>query len=717
MDADSHVLLPSRDVMKPTANDARRRDTRRKASAELAGLLGTPEGLRTARLLLSTGTVDSHAPSVPEPSAPSAEPRPISIWRPTNDGGELVFERPAPLPLGDHYAARRRLCAAKPAGTRRLAFFGESVAAGYLYAPGLTPARVLETQLGQLDGHWEVVDLARTNETLSGLAATVESSLQLDPDVLVIFAGNNWNLLETPQVSPWVPSVEARQRYAAALADGGPAGPARLALQELDRKASQTLDSIARVTSRAGVPIVLVVPEVNLADWESRQPAPWLPGGGTAQWYRYFADALKCLAAERWSAAIAFAHKMRELDGGHVGTTYRVLARAEIGRGRPADARWACQAEVDHTTYATLAFLDAPRATSQAQEILRRAVARHDWGLVDLPAVFGDTEPLPGRRLFLDYCHLTSEGMRIAMAAVASEVAGRLLGSVVERQKLERIDVEIPSSVEATACFGAAIHSAHRLLTLDGERPILEHWCRRALEASPEVAQTMTDFVEARCSPTPAVLTAAQQRNLPSPHRLLLQHGWRWDFLDAELVETICRVLEDAGRPVREDVTRLAVERLAAPDRPTDLSRPPWLWEPLERFYPEVMEAADVHEWGLLRALWPRSSFCLVHSVGEDLTLELTARRPSGKGTATILVNGRQVGRGELGETWGRHRFRVARDQLRAGFNRVTVEWPPLAPVGDEALRRARRSLELGREAAIHPVFGEVAALVSSTQT
>ena len=99
--------------------------------------------------------------------------------------------------MGDHYATRQTLPARKTPGTRRICFFGESVAAGYLYAPHLTPAMVLEEQLRQTsDTHaYEVIDLARTNETLDGLLTTVRRSLQLNPDVLVLFVGNNWTLL------------------------------------------------------------------------------------------------------------------------------------------------------------------------------------------------------------------------------------------------------------------------------------------------------------------------------------------------------------------------------------------------------------------------------------------------------------------------------------------------------------------------------------------
>ncbi len=170
--------------------------------------------------------------------------------------GELVFVRPDPSPLGDHHAAVQELRPKKSELPLRVAFFGESVAAGYLYAPHLTPARVLEAQLRAVGGEsdFEVIDLARTNETLPTLTATVRASLQLNPDVLVLFVGNNWNLLETPEVSPYAPSVEARQRYAAALREGtaGPiaAGGGTAAAHGRDRLRDDRPDRPARWASR-----------------------------------------------------------------------------------------------------------------------------------------------------------------------------------------------------------------------------------------------------------------------------------------------------------------------------------------------------------------------------------------------------------------------------------------------------------------------------------
>ncbi|MEE8525512.1 MAG: hypothetical protein V3T72_16370 [Thermoanaerobaculia bacterium] len=697
-------------------NDSRQPDPLRDLCEELAELLATEDGARTARLLQLVGALaPTSSAADPEPLVivDSETPAAISIWQPEDRDGELIFVRPAAWPLGDHYAARREIPAAKGSSTVRIAFFGESAAAGYLYAPHLTPARVLEARLGDTaDGGYEVVDLARTNETLAGLTATVASALQLDPDLLVIFTGNNWTLLETPEVSPYVSSLRARQRYALA-ARRGPRGPAELARRLLRAKAEAALAEIAALVGER--PVIIVVPEVNLADWEDRQPVPWLAGDRTRRWYELYERARRELDEERFADADATADSMTELDGGLCSTGPLLRARALVGSGDLAAAREAFEDHVEQLSYAGLAFLGSPRASRSVQQMLRDACERHSFACVDLPRIFADHcgSPLPGHRLFLDYCHLTREGIEVAMDAVAGEVL-RLLS----RQPSAGGDsIEFPARVEATARLGAAVHGGHRLVTSGDKATRLEHWLRQALDADPTIAEMMLDLAAARCAPCPPVLTPAQRHALESEAPLLLQHGWRWDHLDADLLVAMSRVL-----PRGHGIDQRLLESHGVTDRAVDLTRPPYLWEPLERFYPEAM---GFDERAFHRSPWPESSFCLIAGGDRDVDLEITLRLPAVAGSsaersgdAEITVGGEAIGRLSAGETWTRHRLRIGRDLLRRSsrrlpLHRLAIRWPPLPDAGAAARTDAIRRLEHGLEADFHPVFGEVFSLLA----
>jgi hypothetical protein len=693
----------------------------------LAELLATPEGLRTVRLLQAAGLL-AEPPGVIAPQPIPRPPEPISIWQPQPSEdveGETVWVRPDPQPLGDHHAAAKTLRRKQSELPLRVGFCGESVAAGYLYAPYVTPARVLEAQLRSVGGggNFEVIDLARTNETLPSLAETVRTSLQVQPDVLVLFVGNNWNLLETPEVSPYAPSMTARQRYAQALREDGPAGPVRRAEERLRQVAEGSLGTIAALARAVGIPVVVVIPEVNLADWETRQPPVWLPGDGNSRWHALCAKATAELDAGEFAAALAIATAMQELDGGACSTTWRLLARAHRGQdwrdaGRDAD-RDACLAEVDAAPYATLATLSAPLATTAARELLREAARRHGFFAVDLRDVFAEHtgSGLPGRRLFLDYCHLTLEGIQVAMAAVAAEVLN-LSGMLEEEQHWQSLLPRLPApeitpEQEATARFGAAVHTAHRLLPTGAKPPFLEPWIAAALDTSPGVEAAMLDLVAARCSPCPAVLTAAQQRNLASPYRLLLQHGWRWDHLDADLIQAIRNVLTRRGRPAGDEIDRLLLEHLAIQPEGTELLAPIYLWEPLERFYPEVMSFADLSQRATLRSPWPETALCLICEGDRDVDLDVTLRRPEGAGEVSMAVNQEEIGTIATAERWTRASFCIERRHLRRGLNRLTLGWPLALRDGETALAAVTERLEIGVAADLHPVFGELFSLLA----
>ncbi len=703
----------------------------------LARWLATPEGLAKARRLQAAGGLDAalaardtEEPPLPRQAGPRP-PEPIAIWQPREIEGERVFVRPAPHPFGDHHATRLVLRPKRAELPLRVCLFGESAAAGYLYAPRVTPAQVLEAQLRAAVGRpdFEVIDLARTNETLPSLADTVRASLQINPDLLVLFAGNNWNLLETPEVSPYAPSVRARQSYAAALRAEGLAGPERLALDRLRAVCDGAFERIALVAHTVQIPVVLVVPEVNLEDWESRQPPPLLPGDGVARWHALYREATAALDAGNPASAAAAAEAMLALDGGRCPTAFRLRARARAALGDRDGARADLLAEVDAARYPTLAFLDAPRATTAARALLHEMAARHRFASIDLRDVFAEHTGgvLPGRRLFLDYCHLTREGMEVAMAAVAAAVlslSGMTEASESWRALLARLPpAAITPEADATAQLGAAVHSAHRLLATGPRQPLLEHWLEAALAASPGVEAALLDLLEARCTRCPAVLTAAQQRNLASPYRLTLQHGWRWDHLDADLLTALVAVLERRGTPAASRATLLLVERLGITPEGTDLADPFFLWEPVERFFPEVMDFTDLERRATYRAPWPVSAFCLVCDGERDVELQLVARLPQdpvleagaerAARQATLAVNHRAAGTAPLAPRWTRSRHRTPAALLVPGLNRLEIRWPDLPPAGDDPLAAAVERLELGLPADLHPVFGEVWSLLA----
>src|SRR5262249_23041291 len=152
-----------------------------------------------------------------------------------------------------------------------------------------------------------------------------------------------------------------------------------------------------------------------------------------------------------------------------------------------------------------------PKPYAVAQKVLREELPKHDCQVVDLPALFkqylnGD---VPGVRLFVDYCHLTSEGMRIAMGAASSCVLRVLKG--VEQPWYTLVDDHVapPAEIEAEASFLAAIHSAHRYQRYE----MVHHFCERALKQSAHVAELMLNYIDLQVlNKTPLRMSEAEQQ-------------------------------------------------------------------------------------------------------------------------------------------------------------------------------------------------------------
>jgi hypothetical protein len=723
-------------------------DARRRLAEELARTLATEEGLRQARLLQAldlalpasapAGTAPgSAAPATPRvaaalpapaqaalqaareaaaralrPKAPPA-PLPIGPWKPQTRDGRLAFVRADPPGLGDPWPPHEELPLKRADGPRRVVFLGESAAAGWFYAPHLTPALVLERQLAAVagPGAWEVVNLAKVDLSAPELMGLCGSVHQLQPDVIVLFAGNNWP--QTYRVPP--PGVPGPAEAALAFRQDGLRGLQRSAHAASTRVAEDVLGRLARLAAEATVRVVLVVPEVNLADFDRSVPTPWLPAGEAAGWYAAAAEARGRLDEGDFAGAETAARRMIALDGGAGAAAHRLLSRALEAQGRLDEAAAAARDEVDARAWDNHPFV--PAVTSHIQRVLRERGAAHGFHLVDLPVLFaahGGT-PLPGRRYFLDYCHLTPEGMAVSMAAVAEQVL-EAAGSAARPSWPDVLSAAEPPAVsaerEGRARFMAGLYTRHWTAT-DQPAPAFEYWIAAALEACDTVAEAMRGYLATRGVPAAALLFSERQQRLFASLDRSERHIWSAPHLDPEAVRALCGALEGRGQAVRAEVQDALVRHHAVRGRAVDLLRSVYHWGLTDQ--PRANSSLRHNPPAFYPARWPRSHFCLVAEGGRAVRLDLTARLPvieqARAGELQLSVEGRPAGRVALEGGWRRHRLELPADLLRHGINRLTLEWPPLPEEGDAALARVGRRLDQRVGVDLQPVFGELMAL------
>ena len=344
----------------------------------------------------------------------------------------------------------------KPPGTYRVFVLGSSAAQGDP-EPGFGIARVLEVLLrDQYPGvEFEVTSAAATAVNSHFVYAAARACLRLEPDLLVVYAGNNEVVgpygagTVLTAAAPPLPLVRAAvavrgtrlgqlvgsvaRAAGKGLGRGQPPGAwhgmemfleqqvrrGDPALERTYRNYEGNLADTCRLARAAGVPVVLSTVAVNLRSCGpfASLHAASLTAADRARWDALFAEAVRLEGEGRWAEAANALQKAVEIDPEHAETAYR-LGRCEARLGRDADARRHLELARDLDT---LRF----RADTRTNAIVRE-VARREGGvrLVDAEEKLGAQSPqgAPGDETFLDHVHLTFHGNYLLGVALLEQV-------------------------------------------------------------------------------------------------------------------------------------------------------------------------------------------------------------------------------------------------------------------------------------------------------
>lgn len=625
-----------------------------------------------------------------ERNPPSGRPGLVGIW----EAGPQGHERSAAL--RDEWDLWADVQLIPPKGERkRVLLLGESVTRGVFYDPDFNPAKALEAALATALGQpVEIVDLAKTNLTGSQLTGLIGAASALDPDVLVIFAGNNWSFTEKRD----------RRLEAASLREQGALGLRAQREQRLAAFIDALRQQLTELSAR--LPIILVIPEINLADWrlDARADAPWLPLGRNRRWLECRAAAVSAFAAQRLDEAAALAREMVDLDGGTAASGWTLLADCARHTGDLAAARTYLEKARDAHLW-DLSY-QTPRALSVIQQALRGCALPGRIAVVDLPSCFAAWQggELPGRRLFLDYCHLTAEGIRIAMAATALEVAD-LLSARRPLPEIESLVNDIPAPslyVEAAAHFAGALHSAY----WGQSNPYISYLCHEAARQSSEIAQAMRAFLEiqTRRAPTWACM-AYETISAVAPRFLQLYILRTPKLFQPVLLPAIVDALEKNGLPSRVFLDELRKEERGLSDRPHDL---------LEPYHRESLADLDWNDLSHFRRVYsPTSRYAWVSRAPREVAFALNCRRmgAADPSECQVRINGTCVIRLPLASEWSTLRFSAPGNLVQSGVNWLEIDWPIDLPGGEQEIEHIAREHEHGRFVRMLPIFAEISFL------
>src|SRR5215213_3869757 len=515
----------------------------------LFGLLGDESDQRAcAALNKAAGEI-----CVTEAGVRPRESKHIGIWERRIENGKTCFVRRSELV--DQWRFWSHLARIEAKGSRRrILFMGESVARGYLYDPVFTPALALQMMLDEQFGKdaVEVIDLARTSIEYQ-VRELALAALQFEPDMAIIFAGNNWSVP--------APSFASIAEMDKALASEGMSGVKRISDEFMVTTGRGVVSDLASEYKSNGVPLVWIIPENNLGDW--RDPvtnAPYLHGDLNREWLKLYEEAQSALSNGDPAKAEKLGERMIDIDHGVCPGGFFILADCRrLANDIDGERKYRELARDAQRWDSSITYM--PKPYSATQEMMRDEMAKHGQQVVDLPNLFKEylNGGIPGRRLFLDYCHLTTEGIQVTMAAAASCVLRSLKGVEVSWYALLNDEIAPPPETEAEASFLAASLGAHRWQSYD----VVHYFCARALTFSPHVAELMLNYIDLQTQKAvPLHMSGAKEQisHLASPliHRYLFRLSDK--RLDKLLLGAIVDALEEVGIGARERLKRLRRE-------------------------------------------------------------------------------------------------------------------------------------------------------------
>ncbi|WP_438479633.1 hypothetical protein [Oleiharenicola lentus] len=639
------------------------------------------------------------AANPPPPSAPPAVDR-VGIWEKKPGPSGTEFIRSVKASADWCFWADIERIPAKSA-RKRIVWLGESVARGYFFDPEATPAQFLESVLQQNAHDAEVIDLAKNGLQPGELSQLLSTVAELQPDALVVFAGNNWcsgSSLSFPELMQLCECLPERpEEFIAQFS------------RHLQNLAERLVGQITATAEKLGIPAIIVVPEFNLADWRDDWPPAIFSGNIDTRWRTLKARAETQLAAGQLAAAQASLNALAKLDHNLAPTTAQMRGALHLARQQTEPARAAFEQGRDVALLGASNRILSPRCPRIIQDtIRRRAAASARVQIVDVPALFAAQAGVPGNRFFMDYCHLTAEGISVVVHAVAQQLS--VLRPETAAASLQRVPLPIAARTEAIAHFLAAIYNSF----WGQPQSLLQHHCTRAISLYPAIVESMFDFVEFRSAPRADWVYAACQRLCSVAQAKPYLDRFIQKKVPLRLVLAIRQTLPRAAQRKRFDTLLL---KRAAPAASTAVNL---LDDPFHftvHHFPLLFRSNPLNLAHYV-AKDPTSEFTLPLSRATPMRIALCCRLPLGHTAnkeVTLKLNGRRLRSFTLNGRWQKLSIPVAARLLKKGLNTFSIHWPAAGPrVNQALLTREINRLERDRFIDLFPSHGEISQFLIS---
>ncbi|WPV65663.1 hypothetical protein [Chitinophaga sp. LS1] len=618
----------------------------------------------------------------------------IGIWKQVEQDGKTLYRRDVKKQL--EWGLWANVHEIPPKSSKmRVLLFGESAARTVFYDPGYNLSMEIAHILG---ADVEIIDLARTSMLLRDLVPLMQSSVALEPDAVIIFAGNNWVFQLHEQ------EYDYQQLLDICDAEGLP-GMKSFMEEEMKKIVMSTLGEIEHTFTDRQVPVLFIIPEFNLLDWKSNeleQILPVLPGTRGQEWLDARSAAKSIHPEEDLEGFGAAANKMTEADPSNP-YGFELLAEYYMRTGNLEGARRCLEIARDAILF-NRSSKSMPRRLKVIRETILDAAEDHGIRTLDMENIFKTryAGQLPGRQLFLDNCHLTIEGVRLIARYASASISEILTGEKCEVETLVASPLVPGNEILAHAHFGAAIYNTH----YGQSREIIEYHCNQAYMLFPGISNIMRKYIDFAtrmastllCKSFEELITGEDLKQYMGGYTL--RHPRNTKLMDITLIDAIASILKKDGIDIDQEVNLLRMKEHAVQDRPVDLLASYYCQRSYHNFFvknkPFFFESRQ-----------KESTFYFVSNGEDDLIFDFVYRAMTDEVKITLNDQPTPVASVAATGQWTPVRFVVRKELLQAGLNELKITWPYVSqPLTVNGALTAESFLT-----ALFPVIGEVSRL------
>jgi tetratricopeptide (TPR) repeat protein len=627
----------------------------------------------------------------------------IGIYKPVLVEGKTHYVRDEQVKMFFGIWPKVHTIFPKKENSTRIVFFGESVARGIFYDPHYSPPKVLEEIMKKnCSENIEVIDMAVSSIGPDQILDLCERSVALEPDAYVIFAGNNWKGIGVTEEDLGVIITEASStkiNY-------------KKIEDILENAVSRFVDSffgrLKKTVTKHNVKLLFIIPEFNLLDYSTSimQKDISFIDENTKEWLDTRNIAEKKKKEGDYEALKKYSSQLIELNPLHpIG--YEWLAHYHYKLGDNQKARELYERARNCAMYSL------KRTTPGIQASIRKAmldsVAKYEISHVNLKDVFIThlNNGIPGRDLFLDYCHLTLEGIEISMKSAANALTKMIWGSEIPPEGLNNYKITSDNGITAAAHFCAALHNAH----WGQEFEIVNYHCKKALSYHEEIVPVMKSYLDMITRKAPWIINKETQFLIETDCGKQINGGINiemeaFKFNDIIFVEAILDSLKEKGIDVYEDLELLRKKEYAIGPEKVNLLQTYYLTSTFDKLIGfNFKEASFYTENGTV------TGFHFVCSnQHQALHLDFTYRTPSvykQPESLILKINGEIFSELPLSKKWKTVKLLIEPHHLKKNLNNLSIEWPiPMItmPENDE------KNVEV-LSGVLSPPFGQIHSL------